>query len=74
MVRGLEHLCWKDRLIKLGLFSLKERRLQGHLIAAFQYIKESHKKDGERHFITACSGRTRENNFKVKESRFRLDI
>ncbi|KFQ77119.1 hypothetical protein N337_09177, partial [Phoenicopterus ruber ruber] len=74
MMRGLEHLSYEDRLRELGLFSLEKRRLQGDLLAAFQYLKEAHKKAGEGLFTRACSDMTRDNGFKVKEGRFRLDL
>ena len=66
MISGLEHLPYEDRLRELGLFSLEKRRLQGALIAAFQYLKGAYRKDGEGLFIRECSGRMRGNSFKLK--------
>jgi len=39
MMRGLEPLCWEERLGEMGLLSLGRRRLRGHLTAACQYLK-----------------------------------
>jgi len=74
MIRGLERLSNEQRLRQLGLFSLQRSRLQGDLIADFQYLKGAYKKDGDNLFSRACCDRTRSNDFKLKEGRFRLEI
>jgi len=56
----------------LELFSLEKRRLQGDFTAAFQSLKGAYKKD--RLFSRTCCDRARDNGFKLKEGRFRLDI
>ena len=70
----MEHLSCEDRLRELGLFSLEKSRLQGDQIAAFQYLKVSHKKEEDRLFSMVCGDRTRGNGFNLKEDRFSLDI
>jgi len=70
----LEHLSYEERLRELGLFSLENTRLRGHVIAAFQYLKGFCKKAGEGLFTRAWSGRTRGNSYKLKEGRLKLHI
>jgi len=72
--RGLEHLSYEDRLRELGLFSLQKRRMQGHLVVAFHYLKGDHRKVGDNLFSKACCDRTRSSGLKQGEGRFRLDI
>ena len=67
MIKGLEHLFYEERLRELGLFSLEKRRLQGHLIAAFQYLKGVCKQEGDLLFTQSNSDRTKENGFKQRE-------
>jgi len=70
----MEHLSYEDRLRELGLFRLEKRRLQGDLLAAFQYLKGACKKAGEGHSTRTCRVKARGSGFKLKEGRFRLYI
>ena len=63
---GLDHLSYAEKVRQLWLFSLEKRRVQGHLVAAFQYIKGAYRKDRERLFTRTCSGRIRRNSFKME--------
>ena len=47
MIRGLEHLSYKERLKQTELFCLEKRRLWQDLIVAFQYLKGAYKEEGE---------------------------
>ena len=51
---------------------MEKRRLWGHLIADFQYLKWAYKNAGEGLFTKVCSDRTRGNGFMLKE--IRLDM
>ena len=44
------------------------------MIAAFQYLKESYRKEGDRLFSRVCGSRRKGNGFRLREGRFRLDI
>ena len=74
MLRGLQHLPYKDRLRELGLLSLEKRRLRGELIAAFQDLKGASKQEGRQLFERGDKSRTGGNGLKLKEGRLRLDV
>ena len=74
MIRGLQHLPYKDRLRELRLLSLEKGRLRGDLSAAFQDLKGAYKQEGRQLFERGDKSRTRGNGVKLKDGRLRLDV
>lgn len=74
MIQGMEHLPYEDRLRELVLFSPRKRSTGVTLVGNHQYLKGRSKKEGSILFHRVCCDRTRGNDFKLKEGRFRLDV
>lgn len=74
---GHENRQWGTSLWRqaerAGIVSLEKRKLWANLVVAFQYIKGTRKKERGL-FARACSDRTRNTRFELKEGRVRLNI
>ena len=63
MLRGLEHFTYEERLREMGLLSLEKGRLQGDLLATFQYLKRACRWEEDQLFTQSDSNRTKGNVF-----------
>ncbi|KAJ7406724.1 hypothetical protein BTVI_64917 [Pitangus sulphuratus] len=74
LIRGPEHVSYKERLRELGLFSLDSRQLRGDTINAFKYPKGGCQEDGARLFLVVPSNRTRGNGEKLMHCEYHLNM
>lgn len=65
MLRGLEHLCYEDRLREWGLLSLEKKRLQRDL-RALSSTRRVCKRVGEGFLRRMGNDRTSGNGFSLK--------
>ena len=68
MIKELEHAHYEERLRELDLLSLEKRRFWGDFTGSSLYLKRAYKQKW------SDSDKTRGNNFKLKEGRFKLDF
>lgn len=56
VIRRLEHLSYEEMLRRLGLFSLKKRRLWGDPTVTCQYLEVAYRKAGGEGRMTLYQG------------------
>jgi len=64
MLPGLDGLSYKERLDRLGLFSLEHRRLRGDLIEVYKIMRGIDKVDSQHLFPKGGESKTRGHRFK----------
>ena len=74
MLPGLDGLSYKERLNRLGLFSLERRRLRGDLIEVYEIMRGIDQLDSQYLFPKVGESKTRGHRFKVRGARFKGDV
>jgi len=74
LVEGLEGMSCEERLRTLGLSSLETRRLRGDLIVLHSFLRRRQGEGGAELFCLISQDRTRGNDPKLHQGRFRFDI
>ena len=70
----MEHLSYEERLGRLGLFLLEQRRLRSDLIEVYKIMSDMDGVDKEQLFPLVEGSVTRGHKFKVRGRRFRGDV
>ena len=74
LIPGMRSLPYEERLRKLDMFPLRDRRIRGDLIETFKILKKIDKIDHEDLFEISLLSTTRNNSLKLKAQRFNTDI
>ena len=74
MITGFGELSYKERLGRLNLTTLEERRSRGDRIEAFKILKGLEDVEAERFFNLAADTRTRGHSLKIRKPHARLDV
>lgn len=74
MIPGLQHLSYDNRLKKLKLWSLEDRRKRADLIEVYKMTRGLSAVDFSKFFILDAHSRTRGHSWKLKKSRCNTDL
>ena len=74
LVPGFRCLTYEERLKRLDMFSLKNRRIRGDLIETFKILKNIDHINHEHFFELSSQLLTRNNGLKIKGQRFNTDL
>lgn len=74
LVPGFHSLPYEERLKRLNMFSLKDRRIRGDLIETFKILNNIDKINYENLFEFSPQSVTRNNGLKLNKQRFNTDL